>query len=242
MDFKKAFAGIAATAALASIAVLPASASLTFGTVQSKPTFSAFNYDSTHPGGGVSIVPADANKFTSSSLTPDAQPDTLALTGLANTGFADNGGSGTNWNQALTRGTIHLFDKNSMLLLIGTFTGANMLGNVDGTNPDASVNMTGVVFTGGAYWTEALIEGFGPPSALTFTLISTAPLAITNNAGNNSFNSFVGGGTGTFSASFTPPPGVPEPASFLPFTLGALGLIALIIRSRKSARFGGFAA
>ena len=71
------------------------------------------------------------------------------------------------------------------------------------------------------------------PNAQNVAATSIKPVVSVNGSGY--FNSFTAGGTGTFSATTPATTTTPEPATVVPFILGGLGLMTLIVRKNRKA-------
>jgi hypothetical protein len=178
-------------------------------------------------GGGFSISP---NALFSSEyvLSPIsfAAPVNVSFTGLNNVGTLTGGPA--NYQQALSGGSFAVTSGGTSLLT-GTFDGGNLLDGTVGASTSTITNtLTNVTFTGGSYFSQS---GLFNPGSFSLSMTSVAPPI---SAGATYFNGFTAGGTGTFSAS-TIPPAVPEPATAVPFVLGGLGLLALIVRKNRRA-------
>jgi len=234
MKIQKAIASLAAIAALTATVAMPSMASTTFASATT--ILHDFSYTGGPTGG---LVVGQNHNFSSTALpaSNDSGGD-LSFTGLQNSGTAIDLNAGILWGQALTGGTFTLHH-GATTYLTGTYTNAFMQGFTIANNPDASVSFFGVVYTGGSYFTQAQGLGYTNPGDLSLALLSDAPLAISGSY----FQNFVASGTGTFGA--TPPvvhTGTPEPGTVVSFSIGALGLCALILRGRKTRGMSGLSA
>ena len=186
-------------------------------------------------GGGFDVTPGATftAEFLPTGATTPFPTATLSFgaNSLRNKSLVVNG---MDYTEHLTGGTFTLFDSaTSTLLLSGKFGGGDLLKGTQGASTASLVNtLTNVTYTGGTYFTAS---GFNNPGAFSIALTSVIP-----NVGITSgyLDSFAAGGTGTFSARIPAP--TPEPATVVPFMLGGLGLLGLIVR--KTRRTSGAAA
>lgn len=231
MNINKAITSLLSIAVLATVGVGSASAApgqTTFASATGAGA-SASNCFTYTGASGFSITPGAT--FTAQLLTnpPGQYPTTLSFVGLNNVGTVTGTGTTADpYNQLLSSGSFTLTaNGGSDLLLAGTFGGGNLLvGTTGATASTLSNNLTNVVYTGGSYFTAS---GLSNPGAFSLSMTSVTPaIGVTN----GHFNDFVAGGTGTFSAS-TPTSVVPEPATVVPFILGGLGLLGLVVRKAR---------
>jgi len=223
MKFRTVLASLAAAATLAVALVIPASAGTTFAGYSMLPA--AFTYD-----GSKLIVTAAGNNTVSSTTIFGGNDvgDTLSFSAgsLVNIGTLQASGFGS--SQLLTGGSFSL-KQGINTLLTGTFD-LSVLQAIPNLNQKfASLGFVNVAFTGGSYWTTATsqVPPFFNPGDISISLLSTT--AITSNGTN--FDPFNASSSGTFSAENSP-----EPASVITFAFGAIGLVALVLRGRKSQR------
>jgi hypothetical protein len=229
MNIRKVVSGFAVASALVATVAAPSMA--TSSTFASTGTLvNAFSYSRSTPG-GVTITASGNNKFNSTGPASVDLNGTLVFTGLANIGSATV--SGLSVDQALTGGTFTLKDASNVVLLSGTFTGADLTGTT-GTK-SAFMQFANVTFTGGSYWTTAQnVFGYSNPGDFNLSLISSTNLSTSTVGGVTRFVSFIASGSGQFAADQL----VPEPAAVLPFLFGVLGLGALVLRKRRSLANG----
>lgn len=228
MNIEKAITSLFSIAVLATVGVGSASAQTPtgfsgvlngFGQVFS---YSGINGFSTTPGA----------TFTAQDAFSTDTFSTLAFTGLANDGLVVNKGAG-NYEQSLTGGTFLLKSSGGSTLLSGTFSSGNLLSGTVGSDAGVLRNtLVNVAYTGGSYFTAS---GLVNPGSFSFSLVGANP---TLSVSNGHFNDFTSTGSGVFSAS-KPSSVVPEPATVVPFVLGGLGLLGLVVR--KSRRTSGVA-
>jgi len=225
MKIRTVLAGLAAATSLVAFLVVPASASATFSGFND--LFSDFSYDGTKlvltNNGGPHITSGDI--FGNNQVG-----DTLVFSSgsLVNSGTLV--GSSVQKTQVLTGGTFTLLSSTSAPLLTGNFF-AGLLSGFPGFGFNAeSLALLNINYTGGLYWNAATSNSppFFNPGSLSVSLNSTTPLTDSN---GTTFDPFVASGGGNFSAQNSP-----EPASVVTFAFGALGLIALVLRGRKSQR------
>lgn len=139
---------------------------------------------------------------------------TFSAGSLLNVGFVV---TGTTDVQNLTGGTFTLTNSSAVVLLMGTFTGAQLTTPTPLPQTQASflTNLLGVNYTGGTYFATS---GLTNPGGFSFGLTSvTPPVTLVGPVGSQSFSTFDAAGSGTFSAAQP----VPEPVT------AALGLTAL---------------
>lgn len=222
MNINKAITSLFSIAVLAAVGVGSVSA-------QSPTSFSGvlngydnvFSYSGTN---GFSTTPGAT--FTAQDAHSTDLMSTLKFTGLANDGTVTNNGLGQ-YTQALTGGSFLLTSSTGSDLLSGTFDGGNLLVGTLGSDAGTVRNtLTNVVYTGGSFFTAS---GLINPGSFSFSMTGIKPtLGVTN----GHFNNFTAAGSGTFSAS-QPSSVVPEPATVVPFLLGGLGLLGLVVRKAR---------
>ena len=231
MNIKKAITSLLSIAVLAMVGVGSASAApgqTTFASATGAGA-SASNCFTYTGASGFSITPGAT--FTGQLLSnpPGQFPTTLSFVGLNNVG--DVTGTGTTadpYNQLLSGGSFTLTANGGAdLLLAGTFDGGYLLQGQEGSSTSSITNkVNNVIYTGGSYFTAS---GLDNPGSFSLSMTSVTP---TIGVTNGHFNDFVAGGTGTFSAT-TPSSVVPEPATVVPFLLGGLGLLGLVVRKAR---------
>lgn len=234
MNMKKAILGLVASVAVAVTLAAPSHAQgqQTFASITGAGAGSSnvFTYNS-GAAGGFSITPGA--QFLASFLPTFTTngPATVTFTGLTNVGTVSGAGTVSNpYTQELSGGSFDVVSGGSTLLT-GTFGGGNLLEGVSGASTAAITNqLNNVTYTGGSYFTSS---GLSNPGSFSISMTSVTPAV---GVSGGYINSFKAGGTGTFSATSA----VPEPATVVPFTLGGLGLLGLIVR--KSRRTNGAAA
>ena len=220
-----------ATAGLLAISASAAMAQqLTFAsaTGTGSPTAQSVVFTYTGGAGGQFITSPNA-LFTSTSFPFSDAAGQLTFTGFNATALATGAGTAADpFKQALGGGKFKLTGSGGADLLDGTFTGGNLLSAIATSTTASTTNtVNGVTYTGGNYFTAS---GLANPGSFSVSMTSVSP-APTVTGGY--LDKFTAGGTSTFSAST--PSAVPEPATTVPFVLGGLGLLTLIVRKTRRA-------
>jgi len=235
MNIKKIIGTFMAAVGLGMTIVAPSMAQqMTFATVAGggPGASSVFTYSGGSGGTFSTTVGSQFASLFSPTLTNSA-PDVLTFTGFSASGFAT--GSGTTldpYRQGLGMGGFTLTGGGNTLLT-GTFTGGNVLTAITSATSAAITNtVNNVTYTGGTYFAAA---GLNNPGSFSIAMTSVAPPPTVL---GGYLTNFTAGGSVNFSA--TQPSTVPEPASVIPFALGGLGLLGLIVR--KTRRTNGAAA
>ncbi len=228
MNIKKAITSLLSIAILAGVGVGAASAQTPTGF---SGVLNGFGQVFSYSGAtGFSTTPGAT--FTAQDAFSTDNLSTLTFTGLANDGLLVSKG-GDSYEQSLTGGTFLLKSNSGSTLLSGTFDGGNLLSGTVGSDAGVLRNsLVNVVYTGGSYFTAS---GLVNPGSFSFSLVGAKP---TLSVVNGHFNDFTSTGSGVFSASPASSV-VPEPATVVPFVLGGLGLLGLVVR--KSRRTSGAA-
>ncbi len=175
--------------------------------------------------------------YTSGSSFTGTDPATVYIDRTTNsvlvpTPFTLNAGTAGSFVTASTGDTQNFISGGSFSygtagsVLAGTFATSTL--TQTGVNTFAFV-ANDVVFTGGSH-----LDGFSTGS-LQLEAIDAAPISGTSfvNAGGTGFNSFTA--TDGVTIDGVKATTVPEPASVVPFLLGGLGLMALIVRKNRKA-------
>ena len=193
--------------------------------------------------GGLTMTPSG---FYASLDVPKAgsqtnNPATVVFTGLANNGntntFVPFLGAPQQFSQSLTGGGFNIYDgttTSGQLLLSGNFAGATLSGTLGTNASTVDTNFLNVAYTGGLYANTAGISlntVFG--NSFNFSLLNVTPKTSVSSGNLNNFQSAGNG-------QFTGVAPAPEPATLVPFALGGLGLLGLIVR--KTRRTNGAAA
>ena len=188
----------------------------------------------TYTSGSGFAVNAGSTFIDSYTLSPVTVsfPATLTFTGLSDVGNVVNLG-GSEYGQTLSGGTFLMTDS-SGTLLSGTFSEALLTGTIGNNQGSVKTQFEDVVYDSTPYFVKS---GLSDPGGLSFDLTSVTPSFGLTPAGTK-FESFGAAGSGTFSA--TPATTVPEPGTTVPFVLGGLALLGLIVgKTRRTSRHTG---
>jgi len=227
MNITKSIMATLGTAAIAAAAIGSASASgpVTFA--------SLVGGDNTITYGGGGLAFSGGPIFTAAYDLPQGSSPTpynnttVVFTGLKNSGATAV--AGNLFDQSLTGGTFDISQGNKVLLT-GNFTGADLTGLLGSGSKSAFVSsdLHNVTYTGGLFQTLSGIGASSPSNAFSLSFLNIPNgLSVTN----GHLNGFTASGSGQFQAPV--PPAVPEPASVVPFALGGLGLLGLIVRKKR---------
>lgn len=230
----KTVLGILGAAGIVAMAATGASAQQqTFASATGTGPISAQSTVFTYSGGPNGVFRTSPGALFSASSFPAANTAIMTFTGFQASQMATGTGTINDpFQQILGGGTFMLTDSTTGAdLLDGSFTGGNLLSAIATSSSTASITETanGVTYTGGSYF---LNSGLANPGAFSVSMTSVAPSPTIT---NGYLNAFTAGGTSTFSASLQPAAVVPEPATVVPFLLGGLGLMALIVRKNRKA-------
>ena len=226
MKLNKTALGIVGAAAITAMAATGASAQQ-----QTFASASGFGGDTstvfTYTGGqfGQFTTTAGATFLASSGSNVNANT-IMTFSGFqASAPVTGTGSSSDPYKQVLGGGTFSL-KSGTLDLLDGSFTGGNLLSAFSsGSTASITNSVNGVTYTGGSYFASS---GLLNPGSFSVSMTSVSPAP---SVSNGYLNGFTAGGTSTFSA--TKATTVPEPASVVPFLLGGLGLMALIVRKNR---------
>lgn len=228
MKINKAIAGMISTVALMAVAASAAMAQLT--PIASITTATSNNTTFTSSGGGDSLVVTYPDGVFVGKVGNGSFLNTL-------TNFSATGGSTTSFNsitgafvETFTGGTFSAISGGNDLLS-GTFGSGTILGIVG--QQSGGLNVTGVTYAPGSTALPANFSPNGGTISLTYNVILPGGYAVTG----GKLQSFTASDSGVYSAVKT---AVPEPATVVPFMLGGLGLLGLIVR--KTRRTNGAAA
>lgn len=189
------------------------------------------------PGGGLSA--SGGSGFTATydlpaGTTVPYDNSSLTFTGLSNVGTTST--SGSLFDQILSAGTFNIVN-GTTTLLSGSFTGADLMGKTGASTKSASLNtdLYNVTYTGGKFFTDSGVSKIDPNNSLSFSFLNI-PNGLS--VSNGSLNSFTASGSGQFQGDVAAST-VPEPATIVPFVLGGLALLGLVVR--KTRRVSGAA-
>ena len=231
---------IGSVAAIGSLALMAAGAQAqTFASVAgigtgTVPASQVFTY--TGGAGGTFSTTAGALFSSIFSATGDqTKPSVLTFTGLMASAPATGTGIVSDpYTQGLGGGSFTLTGGGNTLLT-GNFTSGNILTAATSSDTAAITNVVkNVTYTGGTYFTAS---GLVNPGSFSIAMTSVTPGPTLTTGGY--LSGFTAGGSVNYSAS-QPRTTVPEPATLVPFALGGLGLLGLIVR--KTRRANGAAA
>ncbi len=233
MNITKSIMAMLGAAAIAMAAMGSASAS---GPVTFASLAGGDNTITYTPGGGGGLSFAAGPIFTATYDLPQGSAPTpynnatVVFTGLQNSGATAVAGSA--FDQSLTGGTFNISQGNT-LLLSGNFTGADLTGLTGANSKSAFLNsdLYNVSYTGGLFQKDSGVASTDSNNAfsLSFLKIPAPPgLSVTN----GHLNGFQASGSGQFQGTL-PSTTVPEPATTVPFVLGGLGLLGLVVRKTR---------
>jgi len=232
MKLNKTILGMIGAAGLTAMAATGAMAQqATFASATGTGPIAAQSTVFTYTGGASGQFTTTPGALFASASFPAS--DTAILSFMGFSASAPATGTGTlqyPFQQALGGGSFTLKSVGGADLLDGTFTGGNLLSAISSSSSTASItdSVNGVTYTSGSYFTNS---GLLNPGAFSISMTSVAPAPTIT---NGYLDGFKAGGTSTFSAT-TPPAAVPEASTVVPFALGGLGLLALIVRKNRRA-------
>lgn len=229
----KTVLGILGAAGITAMVASGASAQqATFASATGSGSISAQSTVFTYSGGPNGVFRTSPGALFTGLSGGGVNTAVMTFTGFQASQMATGTGSINDpFQQILGGGTFNLKDSTTGAdLLDGSFTGGNLLSAIATSSSTASITETanGVTYTGGSYF---LNSGLANPGAFSVSMTSVAPSPTIT---NGYLDAFTAGGTSTFSASRQPTT-VPEPATVVPFLLGGLGLMALIVRKNRRA-------
>jgi len=191
----------------------------------------------TYTGGSGGHFTTTAGSIFLASSFPFSDPGaTLTFTGFtASASVTGTGTASDPYKQALGSGSFLLKSSTNVDLLSGSFGGGNILSAAMSSSTSSITNtVNNVLYDSiGTYFNAS---GLLNPGSFSISMTSVNPAPSVT---GGYLDGFSAGGTSTFSAK-TAPATVPEPASVIPFALGGLGLLGLIVR--KTRRTSGAAA
>ena len=233
MKLNKTILGMAGAAGLTALAATGAMAQqATFASATGTGPIAAQSTVFTYTGGPNGQFTTSPGALFASASFPASDTAILTFTGFSTSGTATGTGTLADpFKQGLGGGTFSLKSTSGADLLDGTFSGGNLLSAITSSSSTASItdSVNGVTYTGGSYFANS---GLLNPGAFSISMTSVAPAPSVT---NGYLNGFTAGGTSTFSATLPQATAVPEPASVVPFLLGGLGLMALIVRKNRRA-------
>ena len=238
MKLNKTILGLLGAAGLTTMAAAGAMAQqATFASATGTGPIAAQSTVFTYTGGPNGQFTTSPGALFASASFPASDTAILSFTGFSTSGTATGTGTLADpFKQGLGGGTFSLKSTSGADLLDGTFGGGNLLSAISASSSTASItdSVNGVTYTGGSYFADS---GLLNPGAFSISMTSVAPApAVTNGY----LNGFTAGGTSTFSATLPQPAAVPEAGTIIPFAIGGLCLLALIVR--KNRRASGLAA
>jgi hypothetical protein len=230
MNIKKVITGMIGTIALTAVAATAAMAQLT--PIASVTTGTSNNTTFTSSSTGDSLVVTYPDGTFVGKVGNGSFLNTLV-------NFSATGGSTTAFNsvtgaftETFTGGTFSVYN-GATDLLSGTFSG----GTIQGTVGDQSggLNVTGVTYDAASTALPSTYNPNGGTISLTYNVILPGGYAVSG----GKLQGFTATDSGVYSAVKNTTT-VPEPATVVPFMLGGLGLLGLIVR--KTRRTSGMAA
>jgi len=233
MKLNKTILGILSAATLTALASTGAMAQqATFASATGTGPIPAQSTVFTYTGGPNGQFTTTPGALFASASFPASDTSILSFTGFGTSGTATGTGTLADpFKQGLGGGTFSLKSTSGADLLDGNFGGGNLLTAFDSSSSTASItdSVNGVTYTGGSYFANS---GLLNPGAFSISMTSVAP---TPTITNGYLSAFKAGGTTTFSATVPQPAAVPEAGTIVPFAIGSLGLLALIVRKNRRA-------
>ena len=229
MNISKTITGIVSTIALMAVAATAAMAqqqTFASATGGGPGVSTVFTYTG-GPGGQFTTSAGAMFQGTFLPTFATNAPATLVFTGFSVSGVATGTGTTTDpYRQGLSGGTFTL-DSGGTNLLQGRFADGNLLTSVSNSTTAGIItnSVNNVTYTGGTYFG---LSGLNNPGSFSISMTSVAPPP---SISGGYLTGFTAGGTSTFSAQT--PSTVPEPATVVPFMLGGLGLLGLIVRKTR---------